>query len=171
MHRKQTVTRSIPTRPESKIGRPASERTSRSLSATILCRSCRSWTVAWSSLRRAHRSFGPTWTLSSVGCSPSTTMRCCTTGRGRMASNSISNRTAGRSTSARRRLRATCRWWSFGTACRAGLETSSRWTEAPRDFKRSGDAALARGINRLVLHHWVHQPFGDDVRPGMSMGF
>jgi len=47
----------------------------------------------------------------------------------------------------------------------------SRWTEAPRDFKRSGDAALARGINRLVLQHWVHQPFGDDVRPGMSMGF
>lgn len=47
----------------------------------------------------------------------------------------------------------------------------SRWTEAPRDFKRSGDAALARGINRLVLHHWVHQPFGNEVRPGLSMGF
>ena len=47
----------------------------------------------------------------------------------------------------------------------------SRWTEAPRDFKRSGDAALARGINRLVLHHWEHQPFGDEIRPGMSMGF
>ena len=52
-----------------------------------------------------------------------------------------------------------------------GGPTVSHWTEAPRDFKRSGDAALARGINRLVLHHWVHQPFGDDVRPGMSMGF
>jgi len=49
--------------------------------------------------------------------------------------------------------------------------TSARWTESPRDFKDSGDASFARGINRLYLHHWAHQPFDPKWMPGNTMGF
>lgn len=44
----------------------------------------------------------------------------------------------------------------------------SRWTERPADFKFESDGAFASGVNRLVYHHWVHQPFDDKYQPGMS---
>jgi hypothetical protein len=44
------------------------------------------------------------------------------------------------------------------------------WTAAPRHLKANGDASFARGINRLVLHHWVHQPLDPKWQPGMTMG-
>ena len=47
----------------------------------------------------------------------------------------------------------------------------SDWITTPRDLKAPGDASFARGINRLVLHHWVHQPFPRKWRPGNAMGF
>jgi len=47
----------------------------------------------------------------------------------------------------------------------------SDWVTTPRDLKAPGDASFARGINRLVLHHWVHQPFPRKWRPGNTMGF
>ena len=42
---------------------------------------------------------------------------------------------------------------------------------APKDFKACADASFARGINRLLLHHWVHQPFPACRKPGMNMGY
>lgn len=42
---------------------------------------------------------------------------------------------------------------------------------APKDFKACADASFARGINRMLLHHWVHQPFPACRRPGMNMGY
>ena len=48
---------------------------------------------------------------------------------------------------------------------------SSAWERAPRHFKDCGDATFARGINRLTLHHWVHQPFSPKWLPGNTMGF
>ena len=30
---------------------------------------------------------------------------------------------------------------------------------------------FAGGVNRLILHHWVHQPFGDQFVPGQGMGW
>ena len=51
------------------------------------------------------------------------------------------------------------------------LPQHSRWTETPAFLKRSGDAAFASGVNRMVLHHWVHQPFDDRYKPGMGMGW
>ncbi len=45
------------------------------------------------------------------------------------------------------------------------------WTLSPRDFKFSADRAFAYGINHLCLHDWVHQPFSEKWKPGMSMGF
>ena len=47
----------------------------------------------------------------------------------------------------------------------------SAWTETPASLKASGDAAFASGVNRMVLHHWVHQPFDDRYVPGMGMGW
>lgn len=51
-----------------------------------------------------------------------------------------------------------------------GSAENSRWSESLPDFKASGDIAFLAGVNRLVLHHWVHQPFSDQILPGMSMG-
>ncbi len=48
---------------------------------------------------------------------------------------------------------------------------STRWSIAPRDLKDIGDAAFARGINRFVFHHWVHQPFDPKWMPGNTMGY
>jgi hypothetical protein len=47
----------------------------------------------------------------------------------------------------------------------------SAWNETPGFLKASADAALASGVNRMVLHHWVHQPFDDRYKPGMGMGW
>lgn len=52
-----------------------------------------------------------------------------------------------------------------------GRPGDSQWSEAPARFKTDGDAAWAQGINRLVLHHWVHQPFPDSIKPGIGMGW
>lgn len=43
------------------------------------------------------------------------------------------------------------------------------WRNHPASLRKVGDLAFALGINRLVLHGWVHQPWLD-VRPGMTMG-
>lgn len=52
----------------------------------------------------------------------------------------------------------------------SGRGEHSRWDETPARLKFSGDIAFSRGINRMILHHWVHQPFPDHIKPGMCMG-
>lgn len=47
----------------------------------------------------------------------------------------------------------------------------SAWTEDPAMLKYSADGAYCAGVNRLVLHHWVHQPFDDKYQPGLGMGW
>jgi len=49
--------------------------------------------------------------------------------------------------------------------------TEAAWSETPAKLKAGGDLAWVGGVNRLFLHHWVHQPFGDHIKPGMSMGW
>jgi hypothetical protein len=58
-----------------------------------------------------------------------------------------------------------------GAEAFTGRPESSMWSETPGALKRSADAAFAAGVNRMVLHHWVHQPFDDRYRPGMGMGW
>ncbi|MFP5041307.1 glycosyl hydrolase [Parasediminibacterium sp. JCM 36343] len=48
---------------------------------------------------------------------------------------------------------------------------NSKFTETPAWLKPSADGAFLSGVNRLVLHHWVHQPFDDKYQPGMGMGW
>lgn len=48
--------------------------------------------------------------------------------------------------------------------------SADRWTETPAALKATGDLAWCKGVNRFVLHSCVHQPWGDDVKPGVTMG-
>ena len=73
--------------------------------------------------------------------------------------------------------------WFCGPAARAvghtiiGAESftampqDDMWTMAPRHLKRGLDATYARGVNRISLHHWVHQPLDPKWAPGFTMGF
>lgn len=51
-----------------------------------------------------------------------------------------------------------------------GQPAYSRWSENPAGLKEVGDTAFASGINRLILHSSPLQPWGGDIRPGISMG-
>ena len=44
------------------------------------------------------------------------------------------------------------------------------WTEMPANLKPAADDAFLAGVNKLVLHAVVLQPWGDEVRPGVGMG-
>ncbi len=52
-----------------------------------------------------------------------------------------------------------------------GRPEVSKWTETPAFLKPSADGTFASGVNRMVLHHWVHQPFDDKYQPGFGMGW
>jgi hypothetical protein len=58
-----------------------------------------------------------------------------------------------------------------GAEAFTGPPTLSKWSETPGFLKRSADGTFASGANRLILHHWVHQPFDDRYKPGMGMGW
>ena len=44
----------------------------------------------------------------------------------------------------------------------------SKWTEVPSQLKFIADGALSSGVNQMMLHQWVHQPFSDKFQPGMT---
>ena len=58
-----------------------------------------------------------------------------------------------------------------GAEALTGMPADSRYSEDPAFLKIAGDGSYASGVNRLVLHHWVHQPFGDAFKPGIGMGW
>ena len=48
---------------------------------------------------------------------------------------------------------------------------SGGWMTLPFHLKAQGDAAFASGVNRIIYHRFVHQPWTDVPRlPGMTMG-
>jgi hypothetical protein len=59
----------------------------------------------------------------------------------------------------------------IGAEAFTGGPGQSKWTETPGPLKRSADGAFVGGVNRLILHHWVHQPFADRYQPGFGMGW
>lgn len=59
----------------------------------------------------------------------------------------------------------------IGAEAFTGRPEVSKWTETPAALKMAADGAYGIGVNRLVLHHWVHQPFDDRFKPGMGMGW
>lgn len=50
-----------------------------------------------------------------------------------------------------------------------GMPFTSRWTGYPYAFKSQADHIFSIGINKLVLHVFVHQPYTTGL-PGMTMG-
>ena len=60
---------------------------------------------------------------------------------------------------------------TVGAEAFTGPPTLSKWSETPAFLKPSADGTYASGANRLILHHWVHQPFDDRYKPGMGMGW
>ncbi len=58
-----------------------------------------------------------------------------------------------------------------GAEAFTGRPEVSQYTEDPAFLKVSADKVFAQGINRMILHHWVHQPFNDKYQPGMGMGW
>ena len=58
-----------------------------------------------------------------------------------------------------------------GAEAFTGRPEVSQFTEDPAFLKSSADKVFAQGINRMILHHWVHQPFDDRYQPGMGMGW
>ncbi len=47
----------------------------------------------------------------------------------------------------------------------------SRWQITPFHLKAQGDYIFSQGINRLVIHSFVHQPWADDqYAPGLTLG-
>ena len=51
-----------------------------------------------------------------------------------------------------------------------GQPASSKWGEYPAWLKPIGDMAFCMGVNRFVIHRFVHQPWDDKYLPGESMG-
>ena len=45
---------------------------------------------------------------------------------------------------------------------------NAHYSETPGDLKPYGDAAFCSGVNQIILHSYVHQPF--DLKPGMTLG-
>jgi len=59
----------------------------------------------------------------------------------------------------------------FGAEAFTDKPAHSRWQNAPRHFRRTGDITFARGYNRLFLQAWPQQPFSAKWKPGMTFGF
>ena len=59
----------------------------------------------------------------------------------------------------------------IGAEAFTATPVNAGWIETPGKLKASGDGAWASGVNRLVLHHWVHQPLPDLLKPGIGMGW
>ncbi|MDE3276379.1 MAG: glycosyl hydrolase [Verrucomicrobiota bacterium] len=61
---------------------------------------------------------------------------------------------------------------SFTAAALDGLPwNSGKWLTTPFSIKAQCDRIYARGVNRIIYHRFVHQPWpGDRYLPGMTMG-
>lgn len=59
----------------------------------------------------------------------------------------------------------------IGAESFTALPQNSLWNETPAKLRASADGAFLSGANRIVLHHWVHQPLDDRWRPGFGMGW
>ena len=59
----------------------------------------------------------------------------------------------------------------IGAEAYTGRPELSQYTEDPAFLMPTTIQAFAVGVNRMILHTWVHQPFDDRYQPGMSMGW
>jgi hypothetical protein len=52
-----------------------------------------------------------------------------------------------------------------------GFPMDSQWIEDPAFLKPAIDWAMVSGINQFQLHSWVQQPFGDEIKPGLTLSW
>ena len=57
-----------------------------------------------------------------------------------------------------------------GAEAFTGQPNVGRWQNYPGKHRVLGDLVWTEGINRLVFHAFVHQPFSSDIVPGMTFG-
>ncbi|VGO12677.1 hypothetical protein PDESU_01230 [Pontiella desulfatans] len=57
-----------------------------------------------------------------------------------------------------------------GAEAYTAMPEAADWKSHPYSMKAEGDLAYAEGINRYIFHTFAHQPFADDIVPGMTMG-
>ncbi len=53
----------------------------------------------------------------------------------------------------------------------SGRPEISKYTEDPAYLKHPTDGAFVSGVNWLFMSAWTHQPFGDQYKPGLGMGW
>ena len=51
-----------------------------------------------------------------------------------------------------------------------GQPADSKWNEYPAWLKPIGDEAFCKGVNRIIIHRFTHQPWDDRYKPGATMG-
>lgn len=56
----------------------------------------------------------------------------------------------------------------LGVEAYTGMPELSTWNETLAFLKIGADCTYGTGGNRLMLHHWTHQPFEDRYQPGMG---
>lgn len=49
-------------------------------------------------------------------------------------------------------------------------QINAAWVSHPGSLKARGDYFFAKGLNRIIFHTYVHKPWHDSIRPGMTMG-
>ena len=49
-------------------------------------------------------------------------------------------------------------------------ESFEAWKKYPGNMKDQSDWAFSMGINRFVYHTFAHKPYGDGLKPGVTMG-
>jgi len=49
-------------------------------------------------------------------------------------------------------------------------ESSEAWKKYPGNMKDQSDWAFSIGINRFIYHTFAHKPYGDGLKPGVTMG-
>ena len=57
-----------------------------------------------------------------------------------------------------------------GAEAFTGYPLDDPFAITPRELKAHFDSSMAKGLNRLSLHHWCHQPLDARWQPGFSMG-
>jgi hypothetical protein len=51
-----------------------------------------------------------------------------------------------------------------------GQPSDSKWNETPAWLKPVGDEAFCAGVNKIIIHRFVEQPWDDKYLPGLAMG-
>ena len=59
----------------------------------------------------------------------------------------------------------------IGAEAFTSMPQNSRFTETPAGLLKGTLGSFSSGVNRLILHHWVLQPFSDQFVPGQGMGW